>query len=126
MKPLLTIRDLTVTVNQLEGKKMLLNGVSLEVLPLSIVGLVGGSGSGKTTLGLSVLGLLPPALTIQKGNIYFKGENLREVSQEKMRQLRGKDISMVFQEPLEALNPVLNIGGQIEEVLEFHTPLNSR
>ena len=85
MEPLLTIRDLTVTVNQLEGKKMLLNCVSLEILPLSIVGLVGGSGSGKTTLGLSVLGLLPPALTIQKGNIYFKGENLRGASQEKMR-----------------------------------------
>src|SRR5207248_1705494 len=90
-----------------------------------IVSLVGGSGSGKTTTGFSILRLLPPAFSLSGGEIFFEGNDLLKLSGEKMRGIRGKEISMVFQEPLNAFNPVIMIGAQIEEVLSFHTPLDA-
>ncbi|MDO8580418.1 MAG: ABC transporter ATP-binding protein, partial [Candidatus Omnitrophota bacterium] len=82
--------------------------------------------SSKTTTGLSILRLLPVALRITSGKILFHGEDLFALPGHRMRQIRGKDISMIFQEPLNALNPLLTIGQQINEVLICHMPLTAK
>ncbi len=119
VSPLLSIRNLIVTV----GDAKILDGVSFDVPCGKIIGLVGPSGSGKTTVGLSILRLLPEALLIQGGKIMFEGEDLLAMSQQDMRRRRGTRIAMVFQEPLDAFDPLFTIGGQIDEVLAAHTDL---
>ena len=122
---LLHLKNVSVTVGDAPDAKSILKGVELEIPRLSITALAGGSGSGKTTTGLAILKLLPHGLKMQSGEIFFSGENLLQLPKERMRQIRGGDISMVFQEPLHAFNPVFSIGNQIEEVLQVHTSLNS-
>ncbi len=121
---MLEIKNLRITLKSSEKPKTIVEGASLSIPEQKIVALVGGSGSGKTSLGLSLLRLLSPVLTIEKGEIIFLGENILFLPQSKMRHIRGKQISMVFQEPLNAFNPVFTIGYQIEEVLRYHTDLN--
>jgi len=119
---LLVVENLTVTV----AKKALVSAASLEVPALSVTALVGGSGSGKTTLGLAILRLLPLGLVVRQGRILFGVGDILKFPEERMRSLRGKDIGMIFQEPLHAFNPVFAIGDQIEEVLRAHGSLNAR
>lgn len=121
---MLTIKNLTVTVEENATAKKIVDKLSLSVPSQTIVALVGGSGSGKTTTGLAVLRLLSPALQIEQGEIIFENQNVLESSEEDLRQLRGKKISMVFQEPLNAFNPLFTIGYQIEEVLIYHTNIS--
>jgi len=117
----LVVDNLTVTV----AGKNIVNAASLEVPALSVTALVGGSGSGKTTLGLAVLRLLPLGLSVRQGRILFAGEDVLSFSEERIRSLRGKEVGMVFQEPLYAFNPVFSIGDQIAEVLRVHSSLNA-
>jgi len=119
---LLSIKNLTVEV----GTKTLVNNVSLDVPRGKIVAIAGASGSGKTTVGLSILRLLPPALSIKQGSIVFEGQDLLELSTEEMRQRRGARIGMVFQEPLSAFDPLFTIGQQCDEVLASHTKLSKQ
>lgn len=123
MSELLKIRDLTVCVDHQDNKKIV-NRVNFEVGDAGIVGLVGGSGSGKTTTGYAILGLLDPALSIASGMIEFKGKDLLKASDSEIRAVRGGEIGMIFQEPLNAFNPVFSIGYQIDEMLQYHTDLN--
>jgi ABC-type dipeptide/oligopeptide/nickel transport system ATPase component len=119
---LLVVENLTVTA----AGKNIVSAASMEVPALSVTALVGGSGSGKTTMGLAILRLLPLGLVVSQGRILFIGKDVLKFPEERMRLLRGKDISMVFQEPLYAFNPVFSIGGQIGEVLRVHSALNAR
>ena len=125
-EPLLSIHNLTLSLREEGGKRILLKRFNLKVDPFKIVALVGLSGSGKTTVALSVLRLLSEAFQIEEGQILFKKENLLNAGTQEMRRLRGKAIGMVFQEPLNAFNPVFPVGFQIGEVLRVHTSLSSQ
>ncbi|MFD0743185.1 ABC transporter ATP-binding protein [Phytohabitans flavus] len=115
--PLLDIRDLTLSFRTGGGLVRALNGVNLTVGHRERVGIVGESGSGKSVTAQAVLGLVPAAEVT--GEIRFAGENLLAVPQERMRQVRGKEIGYIFQDPLSALDPVRSIGDQISETLRI-------
>lgn len=118
---LLDMRGLSIGLQQEDGVRELLRDISLDILPQETVSLLGGSGGGKTSLGLSVLRLLPSAMKVSSGKILFLGQDLLSFPRSRMRHIRGKEISMIFQEPLSAFNPVFRIGDQIAEVVSEHT-----
>jgi oligopeptide/dipeptide ABC transporter ATP-binding protein len=118
---LLRIDDLRVDFATDHGWANVVNGVSFGVGENEVVGLVGESGSGKTVTGLSVLGLVPsPPGRKSGGHIWYRGEDLTEVSSERLRQVRGNEISMIFQEPMTSLNPAFTVGDQIAETYRRH------
>ena len=119
---MLSIKDLTVHYIPPESPACkAVNGVSFDVKAGETVGLVGETGAGKTTIALSILRLVqsPPG-RIMDGSITFKGESLLEASEARMRKIRGYEISMIFQDPMTALNPIGKIGEQIAEVIYLH------
>ncbi|MBN2203648.1 MAG: ABC transporter ATP-binding protein [Thermoleophilia bacterium] len=121
------MEDLRVEFRSLRGVVKALNGVYLTVHEREIVGLVGESGCGKTVTGYSVLGLLPkPQAQVTSGRILFKGDDLLAKPQQEMRALKGKVISMVFQDPLASLNPVFTVGEQISRVVRVHHDLEKK
>lgn len=122
---LLKINNLTVGLNDQNHRRTILDSISFDIKPQSIVGLVGGSGSGKTTTGLAILRLLSSGLQIERGEIFFNNQDLLQYSPNALQRIRGKKIAMIFQEPLVAFNPVFTIGYQIEEVLMLHDQLES-
>jgi oligopeptide/dipeptide ABC transporter ATP-binding protein len=121
LSPLLEIRDLHTEFRTGAGVVRAVDGVSYRVAPGETVAIVGESGSGKSVSALSVLRLIPdPPGRITRGEVWFGGRDLMRLSAEEMRNVRGAEIGMVFQEPMTSLNPVLTIGRQITEVLEQH------
>lgn len=126
-KSMLEVRNLKTYFFTEEGVVKAVNDVSFEVDKGEILGLVGESGCGKSVTSLSIMGLIPdPPGKILNGEIWFNGENLLEKSEKELREIRGNDISMIFQEPMTALNPVFTVGHQIEEVLKLHTDLRGK
>ena len=124
-RALLDIQELQVHFHTPEGVARAVDRVSLEIGPGETVGLVGESGCGKSVTSLAVLGLIPsPPGKIEGGRIVFDDQNLLELGQERMRRLRGSDISMIFQEPMTSLNPVLPIGRQVAEPMMVHQNLS--
>jgi len=121
LPPLLEVRDLHTEFRTGAGVVPAVDGISYTVEPGETVAIVGESGSGKTAGALSILRLIPdPPGRITQGEIMFAGRDLRRLSEEEIRQVRGSDIGMIFQEPMTSLNPVLTIGRQITETLEQH------
>ena len=122
MSHLLEIEDLRVQYATNENTYHALNGVSFSINPGEIVGLVGETGAGKTTTTLSIMGLLPKDIGfITGGTARFNGEDLTTMSESQLRNIRGSQISMIFQDPMTSLNPVLTVGKQIGEAIEFHS-----
>lgn len=120
-EPLLTVDNLTVNYETDDGIVQALNGVSISVGQGETLGLVGETGAGKTTLARGIMRLVPsPPGKIKSGSIMFEGRDLLKLSEAEMRTVRGKSVSMIFQDPMTSLNPILSIGEQIQEVIATH------
>ncbi|MBQ3201781.1 MAG: ABC transporter ATP-binding protein [Clostridia bacterium] len=118
---ILEIKDLYVQYSAGKDTVRAVNGITLSLEKGESLGLVGETGAGKTTTALSIMGLIPnPPGKITGGEILYRGENLREKSEKEMRKIRGHEISMIFQDPMTALNPMLTVGDQIAEVIRLH------
>ena len=122
---LLEIAGLSTSFTTRSGVIKAVDNVSLSLREGRVLGLVGESGCGKTMTALSILNLVPPPGRITAGKIFFEGRDLLALSEEEMRKVRGARISMVFQEPMTALNPVFTVGNQIGEVLTTHQAVTS-
>ncbi|MFP5412692.1 MAG: ABC transporter ATP-binding protein [Gammaproteobacteria bacterium] len=121
-QPLLRVSNLKTHFENRDGVVRAVDGVSFDVMPGETLAVVGESGCGKSVTSLSILRLIPtpPARIMPGSRIEFKGRNLLELTDAQMRQIRGNEISMIFQEPMTSLNPVLTIGRQISEALVLH------
>src|SRR5215831_3830751 len=122
MRPLLQVRDLNVVYRSGRQVTPAVTGVSFDIAAGEAVGLFGESGCGKTTLGLTLLRLLGAAGRVAKGSVIFRGNDLLGLGERELEGFRGAEISMVYQEPGMALNPVLRVGDQVAEVLRVHGP----
>src|ERR1700712_2203385 len=123
---LLEIRNLTVSFDTSVGIFHAVQGIDLSVDAREVLAIVGESGSGKSVEMLAVMGLLPPTATVTADQLEFNGRNMLNISRTERRQIIGRDITMIFQEPVASLNPCFTVGFQIEEVLRFHLGLNKR
>ena len=125
--PVLSVQNLRVAFQSNTTLNEVLHGISYDVFPNEILGIVGESGSGKSVASLAIMGLLPPKNSvISSGEILFNSEDLLNYSQNQLEGLRGQKIAMIFQEPMSALNPSMNCGKQVEEILVQHTNITKK
>ena len=125
--PLLSVKNLAVEFNTDKGIARAINGISFDVMPGETLAIVGESGCGKSVSSLAIMGLIPsPPGNIVEGSIRFKGRELVGLNDKAYRSLRGNDISMIFQEPMTALNPVLKISTQMIDVIRNHNDLSKK
>lgn len=122
---LLTVRDLNIYFKSAKSPLKVVSGINVDIKEAEIFGIVGESGCGKSLTALAIMGILPHN-AFTNGEIIFKGNNLITLDSELMRRLRGKEISMIFQEPMTSLNPVLTIGYQVAEVLLTHMNISKK
>jgi peptide/nickel transport system ATP-binding protein len=126
-QPILSVRDLRMHLRSSEGAVRAVDNVSFDVMPGETLGLVGESGSGKSITALSVMGLIAKGnISETSGSIHFAGDDLTARTPREMRAIRGRDIAMIFQEPMTSLNPVMRIGRQISESLVRHKGYSQR
>jgi len=118
-EPLLSVRDLSVSFQTDDGLVKAVDSATFDIMPNQTMGIVGESGSGKTVTSMAILGLLPKSARIT-GDIVFRGQSLRDLSEKELETVRGKRIAMIFQDALAALNPVHRIGRQIGEAIKVH------
>lgn len=117
---ILKVKDLKTTFKSRGQKLQAVRGVTFSIHPGEILGIVGESGSGKSVLMKTVMNILPENAVVEEGTIVFDGKNIMELSKEEKRKLRGKDMAMIFQDPMTALNPLKTIGYHLIEVLKRH------
>jgi oligopeptide/dipeptide ABC transporter ATP-binding protein len=125
-RPLLTVDDLHVQFRTGRGTVYAVNGVSFDIAPGETLGIVGESGCGKSVTSLALLGILPRAGRVTRGTAHFDGRDLLQLPDSQLRRIRGREIAMIFQDPMSSLNPVLTIGRQIREALQTHFDLDRR
>jgi peptide/nickel transport system ATP-binding protein len=123
--PLLEVRDLCVEFPTRHGTLRALDGVSFDIAPGEILGIVGESGAGKSLTGAAIIGLLEPPGRLCGGQILLEGQRIDDLPREAMRLVRGKRIGAIFQDPLTSLDPLYTIGRQLVETLRTHLPLNA-
>ena len=121
---LLTIRNLTVTFDTSTGAFKAVDGIDLAIAPREVLAIVGESGSGKSVAMLAVMGLLPPTATVTADEMTFNGQDLLTMPVAAKRQIIGREIAMIFQEPMASLNPCFTVGFQLTEVLRQHLGLS--
>jgi len=121
--PVLSLRDLTVEIPTRRGRLCPVDGVTFNIAPGEILGVVGESGAGKSMAGNAVVGLLNPPAHISAGEVLLEGRRIDNLSQPALRRIRGAEIGMVFQDPLTSLNPLLTIGDQLVETMLEHLPI---
>lgn len=121
-EPVLSVKNLSVNV----GAQPLIHSISFDVNPGEIFALVGESGSGKSLTSLAIMRLLPPGLHPTQGEIQLQNQNLFQLTERQMQKVRGRQVAMIFQEPMTSLNPVMKVGDQVAEVLRWHLHLNRR
>ena len=119
-QPLLSVEDLRVRFWTSRGTVHAVNGITFDVAPGDTLGIVGESGCGKSVTSLAILGILPRAGKVTSGTAMFGDRDLFRLSDRELRRIRGRDIAMIFQDPMTSLNPVLTIGRQIREALQTH------
>lgn len=125
--PLLSVRNLVVDFHTGEGVTRAVNNISFDIPAGKTIGIVGESGSGKSVTSLAVMGLLQkPAAKIPQGEILFNGQDILKFNDSQMRDLRGNQISMIFQEPMTSLNPVFKVGDQIAETIRIHRQVSKK
>ncbi|MCO5156589.1 MAG: ABC transporter ATP-binding protein [Aquamicrobium sp.] len=122
--PIISVRDLVVEFPLRRGLFTAVDGVSFDIMPGEILGVVGESGAGKSMTGAAIIGLIEPPGHIAGGEIYLKGKRIDNLPPEEMMKIRGKRIGMVFQDPLTSLNPLYTIGQQLIETIRRHLPLS--
>ncbi|TCR67398.1 peptide/nickel transport system ATP-binding protein [Bosea sp. BK604] len=121
--PLLSVRDLRIVFDGRHGPLTALDGVSFDIAPGEILGVVGESGAGKSLTGTAVIGLLDPPGRIAGGSIHLNGQRIDNLPAEAMRKLRGRRIGAIFQDPLTSLHPLLTVGEQLVETITTHLPV---
>ena len=127
MAPILKVENLSVELKTREGTSPVIDELSFELNAGETLSFVGESGCGKSMTALGIMGLLPEKISrVSSGRILFQGEDLASVSQKRLQEIRGNEISMIFQEPMTSLNPVYTIGEQIGEILRRHKGLNGK
>ena len=119
-EPILSVEDLHVQFWTGRGTVHAVNGISFDIAPGETLGIVGESGCGKSVTSLALLGILPRAGKVTRGTATFGGRDLLQLKDEQLRSIRGREIAMIFQDPMTSLNPVLSIGKQVREPLEAH------
>lgn len=124
--PLLEIKNLSVEFTSSQSSVHAVRGISYCLYPGEVLGIVGESGSGKSVSSYCILGILPENGRITKGQILFDNQDLTKMTEKEMVKVRGKEISMIFQDPMTSLDPVFTIGYQIEEILKRHTVMNKK
>src|SRR5919202_3531299 len=125
-EPVLSVRDLRVEFVTRRGVLKAIDGVSFDIGPGEVLGVVGESGAGKSVTGSAVIGLIDPPGRIAGGEVRLSGERIDNLPPEEMRRLRGKRIGMIFQDPLTSLNPLYRVGDQLVETIQTHLNLSGR
>src|SRR5438067_5110590 len=123
-EPLLSVNDLKVSFRTEDGLVRAVDGISFTLDPGEVLGIVGESGSGKSVTMMSVMRLIIDPNAVFEGEVIYKGRDIMKLGRDEMREVRGSEIAMIFQDPMTSLNPVYRVGWQIAEQIRAHEPVS--